>query len=176
MRVFRIPWPVPWRILTFPAENWTASSKKYVTACVVAVGPICHFFAIDFYMCVAHCSVKDKRYTATDSICHVKCSAVCAFSNERQPSCTTGFYGFFLFSILLYSYSLQVVFSVKRPVNGPVMRYAYLLPAGSGVRCTFGKFPAVVECRDYSFGMNIDCNGSCKSHYNCYKISDHNVI
>ncbi len=95
---------------------------------IVPIGPISNLTSIDFYMGIAHCSIKYKRYTSSGSIRHIKCGAVCSFANKWKTSCTSCFYGFLLLAVLFNSYCLNIVCTVKRSVYSPVVRNSNLLP------------------------------------------------
>ena len=87
---------------------------------------------------VTHRAVKDKRIELILVYFHAR--AVMPFTHPRQTSATTGLPGRLFLSILHDDHFLQVIRTVERTADGPIMRNSDVLPYGI-VRSVLRELP-----------------------------------
>ena len=98
---------------------------------IVSVWPEEDLLSSDEYLSLTHSSVEKQYVPASVECpcCHIQLAPVCAFAFIWQSSGSSGLDGSRFFSVLDDCNVLQVVGSVERPVDGPVVRDIHLLPA-----------------------------------------------
>ena len=95
---------------------------------VIPVRPIAYFFAIHIHVRMRHGTIDNKGVEAF--FVNGYAGMIMSFAHPRESTATTGFPCRFAFAVLPYDDLLQVVRTVKRSADRPIMRNGYLLPNG----------------------------------------------
>ena len=93
---------------------------------VIAERPEAGFLPVDIDTGFAHGSVKNQCSLFAGG--NGKGGAIPAYAYIRQSARASGLYRSLFFEILRDGYFLQIVVTVERSVNGPIVRHGYRLP------------------------------------------------
>ena len=99
---------------------------------VVAIGPIDDLFAVDIDVGVAHGTIEDEGVELV--LIDFDACAVVAFSHPWESTAAPGFPGRLVLSVLYDDDFLEVVLSVKRSADCPVVGDGHFAPNGIDVR------------------------------------------
>ena len=93
---------------------------------VIAERPEAGFLPVDIDTGFAHGSVKNQCSLFAGG--NGKGGTIPAYAYIRQSARASGLYRSLFFEILRDGYFLQIVVTVERSVNGPIVRHGYRLP------------------------------------------------
>ena len=115
---------------------------------VVPVGPIDHLFAVHIDIGVTHRTVEHERVEAV--FVHRHAGMIVPFSHPRQTAASAGLPSRFLLAVLHDDNLLQVVVTVERTADSPIVRYLYGAPGGVHICYLVRRFLPELPCRQQS--------------------------
>ena len=105
---------------------------------IIPVWPINDLLAVHIHIRVTHRSIKNQRVELI--LLHRHTCPVVPFTHPRQSSATSGLPTRLSLAVLHNYHFLQIVRTIKRTTDGPVVRNRHILPNGVA-RCVVGELP-----------------------------------